>query len=164
MDKNMTNNGAEQMNGGDAAGNHEEKTGVEKEPTREKRITDLIKKMRWKMRATNVLYHAVRNNPRHRDKYYLVLIAEVGFEYWQYVQTALRMAWESGRNNFDTLYGLIKSFYKNEQVITAFVKAEANAEDAKKQAETDQQTAEEQNKTEKQMNDILNNLKTDYSR
>ena len=84
-------------------------------------IEKLLKKMRRKMRTTNVLYHAVRNNPRHRDKYYLALIAEVGFENWQYVPTALRMAWESGRTGFDTLYGLIKSFYNNESVITVHI-------------------------------------------
>lgn len=109
------------------------------------------------MRTTNVLYHTVRNNPRHRDKYYLALIAEVGFENWQYVPTVLRMAWESGRNNFDTLYGLIKSFNKNKPIITAFVKAEASAEDAKKVTE-DLQKADAQNKTEKQVKDILDNL------
>ncbi len=141
MDKNVTNNGAGQMFKTNAAENHEGATEGEKKPTRKTLITDIIKKMRRKMRTTNVLYHAVRNNPRHRDKYYLALIAEVGFDNWQYVPTALRMAWESGRNNFDTLYGLIKSFYKNEQVITAFVEAEDN-------------------KTEKQVNDILKSLQT----
>ena len=107
-----------------------------------------LKTMRRKMRTTNVLYHAVRNNPRHRDKYYLALIAEVGFENWQYVPSALRMAWESGRTSFDTLYGLIKSFNDNQSVITVFEKAKTEKEEAEAQASNDKKKA-----------DILNNLK-----
>ena len=122
-------------------------------------IEELLKKMRRKMRTTNVLYHAVRNNPRHRDKYYLALIAEVGFENWQYVPTALRMAWESGRTGFDTLYGLIKSFYNNESVITAFEEAKTKKEKVEAQASNDKTKADEQKKTENQVTDILKNLK-----
>ncbi len=122
-----------------------------------KNLLTTLKEMRCKMRATNVLFHCVRNNPSHRDRYYIALIAAVGLENWQYVPSALRMAWESGRNSFDALYGLVKTFNKNDRIINAF----ASAALERKRAE--EQKAKKQNQTDNTANEIITRLKASGS-
>lgn len=74
------------------------------------KISNSILTLRRRMKLTNIWFHPVRNNPRHRDQYYFGLIPIVGYENWQKVNDTIRMNWESARLSFDKMYGMVKNF------------------------------------------------------
>ncbi len=80
---------------------------------RTNKITLCLADLRRRMWHTNVWFHLVRNNPRHREQYYFALIAMVGYENWKNVDPTLRMNWESARLSFDRMYGMVKDFAEN---------------------------------------------------
>ena len=77
---------------------------------------DQLITLRERMWVTNVVFHLVRNNPRHREQYYFALIAMVGYENWKNVNDTVRMNWESARLSFDRMYGMVKDFAENAEV------------------------------------------------
>lgn len=95
--------------------NKKNPSAVEKRQTDEKaldtnELVSNIKSLRRRMMLTNVLFHSVRNNPRHREKYYFALIAIVEDGRWKVMNERIRMNWESARPSFDRMYGMVKDF------------------------------------------------------
>lgn len=82
-------------------------------------IANKIHTLRRRMRCTNFWLHLVRNNPRHRDRYYFELISIVGYENWSKVNDIIRMNWESARLSFDKMYGMVKSFAEHIDVYSS---------------------------------------------
>lgn len=77
-----------------------------------------LKQLRWQMFRTNIFFHSVRNNPRHREQYYFALLSLVGFDRWQHIDPIIRMNWESSRSSFDRMYGMVKDFYRHRERYT----------------------------------------------
>ena len=84
---------------------------------------DQLITLRERMWVTNVVFHLVRNNPRHREQYYFALIAMVGYENWKNVNDTIRMNWESARLSFDRMYGMVKDFAENAEVYAGLFRA-----------------------------------------
>lgn len=119
-------------------------------------ISNTIAELRKKMWRTNFWFHFVRNNPRHRDQHYARLIAAVGYENWRYVEPTLRMSWESARNSFDKMYGLIKAFDANNEIYTKlFAEAETERQKAEAEEKKKKEEAEEAKKNQPNPVDYL---------
>ncbi len=80
-----------------------------------------LTKLKRSMAFTNLFFHLVRNNPRHREQYYFGLIAIVGYENWKGMPDTIRMNWESARLSFDKMYGMVKDFKKHSDVYADYI-------------------------------------------
>lgn len=67
------------------------------------------KKICKRMDAIRLFCYFSRNNPVFRTRFYHEFIAWVGYGNWKKVDHEIRLAWESARNSFDKLHGLVRS-------------------------------------------------------
>ncbi len=81
-----------------------------------------LKKLKRHMALTNIFFHLVRNNPRHREQYYFGFIAIVGFDNWKRMPDVIRMNWESARLSFDKMYGMVKDFKEHSDIYADYIK------------------------------------------
>ena len=71
---------------------------------------DLLVDLKRKMQIVNWLFHFTRNNARSRNSFYFALIRIVGYDKWPNLEKRIRLEWESSRNSFDRMYGMVKEF------------------------------------------------------
>ena len=113
-----------------------------------------------RMWHTNVKYHFVRNNPRHREQYYFALIAMVGYDNWKYIDPTIRMNWESARLSFDRMYGMVKDFSENADIYAELFDAKKPQTEEKENRKKAVSLVAKIANTEKKSEEIANKLDT----
>ncbi|MBQ2724490.1 MAG: hypothetical protein IJF78_02165 [Clostridia bacterium] len=116
--------------------------------------------LRSRMWHTNVKYHFVRNNPRHREQYYFALIAMVGYDNWKYIDPTIRMNWESARLSFDRMYGMVKDFSENADIYAELFDAKKPQTEEKENRKKAVSLVAKIANTEKKSEEIANKLDT----
>ncbi len=88
-------------------------------------MTEILKKLEslyCHMRCTRIFMRFLRNNPRYTNRYYQKFIEIIGTD--EYLKSPLvKLEWDSAKNSFDKMYGLVSSWRKGFSILETDEKA-----------------------------------------